>query len=174
MSWTDRHRAAVQSTRDIRQLIVHAFDYGHEVSRCGRPRPVRGLTRDGECLSDHAVADLRFWVTLRLRGGPLWMVCPPRVVPMLAFEGPLPVGDRWAYETKWDYCARFRPVGRRPVGPPRANLGEIARSHSDLCRVGKLVSGGWAVLRWRWLDRRAVVGRCGGSPGVGPATPGVG
>jgi hypothetical protein len=29
---------------------------------------------------------------------------------MLAVEGPLPVGGGRAYETKWDFCTRFRLV----------------------------------------------------------------
>lgn len=44
---------------------------------------------------------------------------PAPVAPMLAVEGPLPVGGGWAYETKWDFCTWFRPADngqRKAVG----------------------------------------------------------
>jgi hypothetical protein len=46
---------------------------------------------------------------------------PPRIAPMLATARalPLPTSPDWAWEFKWDFCARLEAVGqpirRRPL-----------------------------------------------------------
>ena len=58
---------------------------------------------------------------------------PAPVAPMLAVEGPLPVGDGWAYETKWDgfrCCMRVGADGRTKLTSRLGN--EITSVYPDL------------------------------------------
>jgi bifunctional non-homologous end joining protein LigD len=58
---------------------------------------------------------------------------PAPVAPMLAVEGPLPVGGGWAYETKWDgfrCCMRVGPTGTTRLTSRLGN--EITNVYPDL------------------------------------------
>lgn len=58
---------------------------------------------------------------------------PAPVAPMLAIEGPLPVGAGWAYETKWDgfrCCMRVGPDGATKLTSRLGN--EITNVYPDL------------------------------------------
>ena len=58
---------------------------------------------------------------------------PAPVPPMLAVEGPLPVGGGWAYETKWDgfrCCMRVGPDGTTKLTSRLGN--EITNVYPDL------------------------------------------
>jgi bifunctional non-homologous end joining protein LigD len=58
---------------------------------------------------------------------------PAPVAPMLAAEGPLPVGDGWAYETKWDgfrCCVRVSSSGVTKLTSRLGN--EITAVYPDL------------------------------------------
>lgn len=58
---------------------------------------------------------------------------PAAVAPMLAVEGPLPVGDGWAYETKWDGFRCCMRVGRSGAVRMTSRLGnEITGVYPDL------------------------------------------
>jgi bifunctional non-homologous end joining protein LigD len=61
---------------------------------------------------------------------------PAPVAPMLAVEGPLPVGDGWAYETKWDgfrCCMRVAGDGTTKLTSRLGN--EITGGYPDLLGV---------------------------------------
>lgn len=58
---------------------------------------------------------------------------PAAVAPMLAVEGPLPVGGGWAYETKWDGFRCCMRVGRSGAVRMTSRLGnEITGVYPDL------------------------------------------
>src|SRR2546423_217420 len=71
---------------------------------------------------------------------------PAPVVPMLATAGPVPTGDGWSFEFKWDGVRGLVAVD--PGGPLRAtsrNLREITRSYPELRVLTRL------------MDRRVVL-----------------
>ncbi len=71
---------------------------------------------------------------------------PERVVPMLATLGPLPRGDGWAYEIKWDGVralvysepGRLRIVSR--------NLNDVTAQYPELSRLGRQLGAHEALL----------------------------
>lgn len=66
---------------------------------------------------------------------------PAPVVPMLATSGPVPTGDGWSFEFKWDGVRGLVAVD--PHGRLRAtsrNLKEITRSYPELRKLPQLVS----------------------------------
>lgn len=73
---------------------------------------------------------------------------PAPVAPMLAVEGPLPVGAGWAYETKWDgfrCCMRVGPDGTTKLTSRLGN--EITGVYPDLLGVlADAVAGRSAVF----------------------------
>jgi len=73
---------------------------------------------------------------------------PAPVAPMLAVEGPLPVGGGWAYETKWDgfrCCMRVGPNGTTKLTSRLGN--EITNVYPDLHGVlADALAGRSAVL----------------------------
>ncbi|TDV40937.1 non-homologous end-joining DNA ligase [Actinophytocola oryzae] len=73
---------------------------------------------------------------------------PAPVTPMLAVEGPLPVGAGWAYETKWDgfrCCVRVGPDGTTKLTSRLGN--EITALYPDMLGTfGDALSGRSAVL----------------------------
>jgi hypothetical protein len=118
---------------------------------------------------------------------------PAPVAPMLAVEGPLPVGGGWAFETKWDFCTRFRPVGQRDlVQAPYRNLRDITRSYPKHVRAPTALLTGqssstcsiscrppticWSARRSRSIGtrrgRRQVPASPGGQ-GIGNYSPGA-
>ena len=86
---------------------------------------------------------------------------PAPVAPMLAVEGPLPVGAGWAYETKWDgfrCCVRVGPDGATKLTSRLGN--EITKVYPDLHGVlADAVEGRSAVF-----DGELVVLRADGRP----------
>lgn len=79
---------------------------------------------------------------------------PAPVAPMLAVEGPLPVGGGWAYETKWDgfrCCMRVAPDGKTRLTSRLGN--EITNVYPDLLGTMADALGGRAAV----LDGELVV-----------------
>ncbi len=86
---------------------------------------------------------------------------PDPVEPMLATEGPLPVGGGWAYETKWDgfrCCLRVGPTGATRLTSRLGN--EITNTYPDLAGVVTDALGGRAAV----LDGELVVLNAQGRP----------
>lgn len=84
---------------------------------------------------------------------------PAAVAPMLAVEGPLPVGGGWAYETKWDgfrCCVRVGADGATRLTSRLGN--EITNTYPDLAEL--VDAGGRAVV----LDGELVVLNAQGRP----------
>jgi bifunctional non-homologous end joining protein LigD len=73
---------------------------------------------------------------------------PAPVAPMLAVEGPLPVGGGWAYETKWDGFRCCMRVGRSGTTKLTSRPGnEITNVYPDLQGVlAEALAGRSAVL----------------------------
>lgn len=72
---------------------------------------------------------------------------PAPVPPMLAVEGPLPVGGGWAYETKWDgfrCCMRVGPDGTTKLTSRLGN--EITNVYPDLHGVLADATGGRSAV----------------------------
>ncbi|MFC4859339.1 non-homologous end-joining DNA ligase [Actinophytocola glycyrrhizae] len=72
---------------------------------------------------------------------------PGPVAPMLAVEGPLPVGGGWAYETKWDgfrCCMRVGPDGVTKLTSRLGN--EITGVYPDLHGVLADATGGRSAV----------------------------
>ncbi len=72
---------------------------------------------------------------------------PAPVPPMLAVEGPLPVGGGWAYETKWDgfrCCMRVGPDGKTKLTSRLGN--EITNVYPDLHGVLADATGGRSAV----------------------------
>jgi bifunctional non-homologous end joining protein LigD len=72
---------------------------------------------------------------------------PAPVAPMLAVEAPLPVGDGWAYETKWDgfrCCMRVGPDGTTRMTSRLGN--EITGVYPDLHGVLAGAAAGRAAV----------------------------
>jgi bifunctional non-homologous end joining protein LigD len=66
---------------------------------------------------------------------------PAPIVPMLATPGPVPTGDGWSFEFKWDGVRAL--VALDPDGLLRAtsrNLREITRSYPELLHLPRLVN----------------------------------
>jgi bifunctional non-homologous end joining protein LigD len=87
---------------------------------------------------------------------------PAPVEPMLAVEGPLPVGAGWAYEAKWDgfrCCMRVGPQGETKLTSRLGN--EITGVYPDLHGVltGALAGRAGVVdggVAWRGGGARRV------------------
>jgi len=86
---------------------------------------------------------------------------PGPVEPMLAVEGPLPVGGGWAYETKWDgfrCCLRVGPDGTTRLTSRLGN--EITNTYPDLHGLVTDALGGRSAV----LDGELVVFNAEGRP----------
>ncbi|GAB1512636.1 non-homologous end-joining DNA ligase [Actinophytocola sp. KF-1] len=86
---------------------------------------------------------------------------PAPVAPMLAVEGPLPVGGGWAYETKWDgfrCCMRVGPDGAAKLTSRLGN--EITGVYPDLRGVLADAAGGRSAV----FDGELVVLAADGRP----------
>ncbi len=86
---------------------------------------------------------------------------PAPVAPMLAVEGPLPVGGGWAYETKWDgfrCCMRVGPDGTTKLTSRLGN--EITNTYPDLRGVLADAAGGRSAV----FDGELVVLAADGRP----------
>lgn len=86
---------------------------------------------------------------------------PAPVAPMLAVEGPLPVGGGWAYETKWDgfrCCMRVGPDGTTKLTSRLGN--EITGVYPDLRGVLADAAGGRSAV----FDGELVVLAADGRP----------
>lgn len=86
---------------------------------------------------------------------------PAPVAPMLAVEGPLPVGAGWAYETKWDgfrCCMRVGPDGTTKLTSRLGN--EITGVYPDLGGVLADAAGGRSAV----FDGELVVLAADGRP----------
>ncbi len=86
---------------------------------------------------------------------------PEPVAPMLAVEGPLPVGGGWAYETKWDgfrCCMRVGPTGTTRLTSRLGN--EITNTYPDLHGSVTDALGGRSAV----LDGELVVFNAAGRP----------
>ncbi|MFI7679088.1 non-homologous end-joining DNA ligase [Actinophytocola sp. NPDC049390] len=86
---------------------------------------------------------------------------PAPVAPMLAVEGPLPVGGGWAYETKWDgfrCCMRVGPDGTTKLTSRLGN--EITNTYPDLRGVLADATGGRSAV----FDGELVVLAADGRP----------
>lgn len=86
---------------------------------------------------------------------------PAPVAPMLAVEGPLPVGAGWAYETKWDgfrCCMRVGPGGETKLTSRLGN--EITAIYPDLHGVLADATGGRSAV----FDGELVVLAADGRP----------
>jgi bifunctional non-homologous end joining protein LigD len=71
---------------------------------------------------------------------------PSRIVPMLAGAGPLPGGEGWAFEIKWDGVRALAYTRPGELRLESRNLNDITRSYPELSRLGEALGSREAVL----------------------------